>query len=101
MAEEMKARLTPSTKTTSHWSARGLCAWRSLFDGEDDLRSAHAKGPRLPWAYGDNEIVSRQRRGSPCRNDDGNRVTIPLKKATAPVLTRTSVKIYDANGRPR
>lgn len=75
----------------------GAFALAFLFDGEDDLMIGARKGAPLAVGYGDNEMYLGS--DAIALSPMTDRVTY-LEEGDRAVLTRTSVKIYDANDAP-
>ena len=75
----------------------GAFALAFLFDGEDDLMIGARKGAPLAVGYGDNEMYLGS--DAIALSPMTDRVTY-LEEGDRAVLTRTSVKIYDADDAP-
>ena len=84
-----------ATKTIAR--LHGAFALAFLFDGEDDLMIGARKGAPLAVGYGDNEMYLGS--DAIALSPMTDRVTY-LEEGDRAVLTRTSVKIYDANDAP-
>jgi len=84
-----------ATKTIAR--LHGAFALAFLFDGEDDLMIGARKGAPLAVGYGDNEMYLGS--DAIALSPTTDRVTY-LEEGDRAVLTRTSVKIYDANDAP-
>ena len=84
-----------ATKTIAR--LHGAFALAFLFDGEDDLMIGALKGAPLAVGYGDNEMYLGS--DAIALSPMTDRVTY-LEEGDRAVLTRTSVKIYDANDAP-
>ncbi|MFT6447092.1 glutamine--fructose-6-phosphate transaminase [Sulfitobacter pontiacus] len=84
-----------ATKTIAR--LHGAFALAFLFDGEDDLMIGARKGAPLAVGYGDNEMYLGS--DAIALSPMTDRVTY-LEEGDRAVLTRTSVKIYDADDAP-
>ncbi|AXI51487.1 MULTISPECIES: glutamine--fructose-6-phosphate transaminase (isomerizing) [unclassified Sulfitobacter] len=84
-----------ATKTIAR--LHGAFALAFLFDGENDLMIGARKGAPLAVGYGDNEMYLGS--DAIALSPMTDRVTY-LEEGDRAVLTRTSVKIYDANDAP-
>ena len=84
-----------ATKTIAR--LHGAFALAFLFDGEDDLMIGARKGAPLAVGYGDNEMYLGS--DAIALSPMTDRVT-SLEEGDRAVLTRTSVKIYDADDAP-
>ncbi|WP_340238314.1 glutamine--fructose-6-phosphate transaminase (isomerizing) [Sulfitobacter pontiacus] len=84
-----------ATKTIAR--LHGAFALAFLFDGEEDLMIGARKGAPLAVGYGDNEMYLGS--DAIALSPMTDRVTY-LEEGDRAVLTRTSVKIYDANDAP-
>jgi glucosamine--fructose-6-phosphate aminotransferase (isomerizing) len=84
-----------ATKTIAR--LHGAFALAFLFDGEDDLMIGARKGAPLAVGYGDNEMYLGS--DAIALSPMTDRVTY-LEEGDRAVMTRTSVKIYDANDAP-
>ncbi len=84
-----------ATKTIAR--LHGAFALALLFDGEEDLMIGARKGAPLAVGYGDNEMYLGS--DAIALSPMTDRVTY-LEEGDRAVLTRTSVKIYDANDAP-
>ncbi|QLL43081.1 glutamine--fructose-6-phosphate transaminase (isomerizing) [Sulfitobacter pontiacus] len=84
-----------ATKTIAR--LHGAFALAFLFDGEDDLMIGARKGAPLAVGYGDNEMYLGS--DAIALSPMTDRITY-LEEGDRAVLTRTSVKIYDANDAP-
>ncbi|MCF7748268.1 glutamine--fructose-6-phosphate transaminase (isomerizing) [Sulfitobacter sp. M39] len=84
-----------ATKTIAR--LHGAFALAFLFDGQDDLMIGARKGAPLAVGYGDNEMYLGS--DAIALSPMTDRVTY-LEEGDRAVLTRTSIKIYDANDAP-
>ena len=84
-----------ATKTIAR--LHGAFALAFLFDGENDLMIGARKGAPLAVGYGDNEMYLGS--DAIALSPMTDRVTY-LEEGDRAVLTRTSVKIFDANDAP-